>query len=472
MTILQSITKNTASRFVTEMMNRLASLVLWILISRQYGLTSFGIYAFAMSVFQFGLASSTLGLGTLITRDVARDPGLTRRYLGNVLVLGALWSMVITGFIWIGTIMIAPDIPTRKMTILITWALVPANGIYWVRSILFAYEKMEFVAFGRFVENFVRIGLVWIFLKLGYGLPIVFIIFIASKVIGFIIMIAKVLALAGIPGFRPDKKLVTMLISQVPAFGSIAVVNSLFWSVSIILLTGLRGTNEAGLFSIGLKILDIFISLALALGQSLLPILARFSSTDNHRMMTLCQTALKYLLVTAFGIIVTTMPLAGPITRLFGADMAGAVFVVQLVTWTLLPFMGIPVLAFALISKDHQKLDLCANIIALVVLITATGILAYWQGAMGAAVALFIAMSVFCYKEYQYVQRELFTFSWKSVFFKILASFTITAIFSSGLFKLNIVAGACLTPLSYTLLLYATGIIDPNDRQLINMVAS
>ena len=89
MTILKSLVKNTFARTMTELINRFGAAIFWVLVARQLGASALGALAFAMSLFSFFLTVSTLGLGSVVIRDVARDRKKAGAYFGQTILFGS-----------------------------------------------------------------------------------------------------------------------------------------------------------------------------------------------------------------------------------------------------------------------------------------------------------------------------------------------------------------------------------------------
>lgn len=403
-----TIFKNTLARSATEIINRLSSLVFWIVISHYLGLRGIGIYAFANSIFQFMLTATTLGLGTWMTREIARTRETAAHYWGGLLGLGAIVSLLGLLIIWIVALLLSSDPCARQTTWLMGLALIPANGIYWARSTLFAFEKMEQVALARLIENFTRIGLGLWLLFLGQDVKSAAIALIVSKLIGFLVMAVQVTRIIGLPTWGLDRQLVKSLVAELPAFGTVAVINSVFWSVPVILLTSIRGPVATGLFSTALKFFDLFMTFAQSYGQAVFPVFARMARTEKNRLALLCQQSVRYALILALAVATGIFFYADTVIRLFGPDLNQAAGVLRILFWALVPFSAIPVLAFALISNNLQRLDLLANLVALIILTLGTVLACFLAGATGAAVTLVVAVTAFLVLEHHYVRQHLF----------------------------------------------------------------
>ena len=94
MTIFRSMVTNTAARSVTELINRAGSAIFWIVLARYLGASGLGSFAFGLSMFNLFTVISTLGLNSVVVRDVARNHDNAGKYFGHTLLLGSVAASV------------------------------------------------------------------------------------------------------------------------------------------------------------------------------------------------------------------------------------------------------------------------------------------------------------------------------------------------------------------------------------------
>jgi len=85
MSMLRSIITNTAARSGAEIANRLGSAVFWVFVARYVGAAGLGSIAFAMSLFTLFEILATMGLGSAVIRDVAKQKNRAGLYFGQTL---------------------------------------------------------------------------------------------------------------------------------------------------------------------------------------------------------------------------------------------------------------------------------------------------------------------------------------------------------------------------------------------------
>jgi len=472
MSVLRSMFGNTAARSITEIVNRLGSAIFWILVARYLGPGGLGSIAFSLSLFTLFATITTLGLGSAVIRDVAKERSLGRKYFINTQALGVVASIVFSAIMMGIAVALRPKPDTFFATIIMALAIFPATGFYWSRSILWSFERLGYVAVARTAESIFKIAAGVAVLVAGYGVKEVAIVIVLSKVISFVLCTIFASRLVGLE-FRLDRTLLRRLLRQAPSFSLIAIFNALFWSLSVILLTKLQGEVEAGIFSAAFKFVDICISFASAYGQALFPVASRISQSRPELFRILCQKSIKYILIlsaaTATGIAILAPFL---IHMVYGSSMAQAIPVLQLLIWLIVPFGVVPILAYTLIINHLQNRDLLANASATVVLILMSIVLIPQWGAMGAATALLVGCITFFGVEAFSVHKRVFQFQISlrilNPIFSILALGSILILFKD----MNVLIRLFIGGSFFIILLWVTGNVTKFERKLFKQIRS
>ncbi len=464
MSIARSIITNTATRFVAELINRLGAAVFWILAARYLGAGGLGSLAFALSLFSLFETIATMGLGSVVAREAARDSKSAGRYFGQSMLLGFA-SSIICLLLMIGvTALLNPSKDTFLAASIMAVSILPASGFYWSKTILWSAEKMGYIAIARTAENAFKIAAGLAVLLAGMGLREIVLVLALSKVISFVICFVAAVYRVAAPVWRIHLGTIKYLLRQAPSFSLIAIFNALFWSVSVILLTKLAGEAEAGIFGAAYKLVDIWLSFVFSYGQALFPIASRTSITDPQLFQRLCKKSMKYVSLLTLAIAAGTSMLAHKLVPVFyGEAMLEAAPVLTLLIWILVPFANVPVLAYSLVSHHLQRFDLAANVIATAIVTASSLFLIPPFGAQGATIALLLGCMTFFAIEFYSVERALFQIemSWK-----YLKPIMGVAIMSWALFLLrdsNLILAALIGAAIYLLFLWQTKVISKSE---------
>ncbi|HPR87886.1 MAG TPA: oligosaccharide flippase family protein [bacterium] len=399
--MLQRIIRNTLWRSLADVIARLGSALFWVLLARYLGAGIFGALSFALALMGFFELVSSLGLGSVLTRDAAQDPGAASRYFGHMLMIG-MASAVAGAFLMVATAWaVRPDPATLRIVMVLALLLPLTSVAYWSRSMLAAAEKMQYISFGTLTENGLLIVLGLGLLLTGHGLQAVTAALVVSKLASTLLLFHLARRRAARPVWCLERGMAGYILRQVPLFLAIAVFNGLFWSVTVIMVTWLQGEVAAGYFSAAFKLISYVLLFAVAFSQALFPVAARLAQQDRALYFVLLRRALYYLVMLFIGVALLLSLLARPIILLlYGPGMAGAIPVLQSLAWMAVPYGIIPVLAYTLVSHHHQRRDLWANLAGAATVVAGNLVLIPVWSAAGGALAMVAGACVFAAVEF------------------------------------------------------------------------
>lgn len=470
MSIFRSLIKNTVARSATELITRLGAAIFWIIVARSLGASALGTLAFSLSLYNFFTTISTLGLGAVVTRDVARDHSKAGVYYSHTLIVSTV-SAILTAALMTGvTLLISPNPDTTFASLVMAAAVIPASGFFVGRSLLFAAEDMSKVTLARLGENAFKVFVGLLLLKLGVGVRGIAVVVAISKALPMVILLPFVHRFAK-PVWRLNAELIRYLIRMIPSFSMISVFNSLFWSAPVIILTRVSGEYQAGLFSAAYKLIDITVAFSHAYGQALFPIASRTLKQNLELFKAMFIKSIKYVFILTLAMAAVISVTADQIIRvLYGADLMAAEPVMRMLAWMIVPFAVVPILSSTLVSSDLQKRDLLANLAASVSAVIVTLIAAPAWGALGAALAFLVGCLFFAFIEWSSVYRQMFHFSvvehvWKPAVGVLLMSLLLICGRELDLFVNIAVAGV-----AYLIFLMLSKSITKNELLLVKQL--
>ena len=350
---------------------------------------------------------------------------------------------------------------------LMTLCLIPMGVFYWCRAVLTGHEKMEYMAYARFLENVVKVSGGLTLLILGYGVFHLIILIILSKTIGAMAMLFFARKHTIITKLRWELSTLKSMIRHIPVFFVTTIFNSMFWATPIIILSKIGGVDACGIYSAAYKLVDILVCVSAAFGQAVFPVISRISTQSMELFRTVCMKSMKLVTIITIAIAAGGTLLADKIIPLiYGADMHAAIPVLQILIWSIVPFGIVPTLAYALVSRNLQKFDMVSNICAFISILSFTIIFTTMYGVTGTAIATLTATVVFSVVQVYYIHKYLFPISillpfGKPLFAAAIMSLLLFIFRDNNIFAL-VMCGAAV----YLGIILATGTVSTSDRRL------
>jgi O-antigen/teichoic acid export membrane protein len=469
--MLQNLIKNTVWRSLADVFARLGSALFWILLARFLGAGAFGAVSFALALMGFFELVASLGLGSVLTRDAAQNPAAAAAYFGHMLILGMASAAAGTLLMIAAAWLIRPDQGTLIIAIAMAVLLPLTSVAYWSRAMLSSAEKMQYISLGTLTENAILIVLGLGLLFAGQGMRAVLLALILSKVAAAILLYGLACRETAAPVWRLEKPMTGYLLRQVPLFLLIAIFNGLFWSITVVIITWSQGEAAAGYFSAAYKLISYVLLFAVAFSQALLPVAAKLARQDRALYEQLLRRALHYLAIFFLGAALLLSLLAEPIVRLlYGPGMAGAVPVLRILAWMVLPYGLIPALAYTLVSHHQPRRDMWANLAGAVTVVTINLILVPRLSAVGGAVAMVAGSALFAAFEFASVTRLLYPLRPERRTLTLLVSAGLMALALVGLHGANLFIRGFVACTVYAAALWFLRGVD--RRELIQLLAA
>jgi O-antigen/teichoic acid export membrane protein len=385
---LNSLLRNTTFGIIASLLNRLGNTLLFIYVVRALGVDSAGVYALAIAYFFISSRFALWGLDHLLTREVAKDPAETGRYMSNFLVVRmalALISIVIFMLI----ISVANYESSERLVIaLMLLAVLPENinNLLWAGFA--AHEEFQFAGVGTLLGGLVKVGVGLLIIRLGYGLVAVAAVFVLSTFLAMAtnLMIFKSRYVRQWP--RPELAFIKKHFRVAPPFVFISVFFILDSRLDNILIS-LISTNEVvGNYAAAVAVFVAVGMLAEGFRIAVLPLMARYREREPETIRQLYEHSFKYLLILGLPLGIITIVLAEElISIVYRQDLPEAVPALQVLGLAIV-FIFLNILHNRLlIAYDRQKLIALFLGLTAVVNILINLLLVPRIGAVGSAIA-------------------------------------------------------------------------------------
>jgi O-antigen/teichoic acid export membrane protein len=266
---VKRIAKNSLAPMTLALTNRLIDFAFAMLMLRILAPEGAGRYQFAVVFIGYMEILTRFGLGTLLTREVARDHAEGNKYLSNVTVLRALlWlaSLPLMGVVlWLYVVFGGLALETVIAIGIFAIGLFFSNISDALTALFYAYEKAEYPAAISAVTTVTRVSLGALALLLGggvIGLAAVSVVanVTAVTVLGYL-LVSKI--------FRPhhDSEPTSwrgMMDESLPLMIN-HLLQTLFFRIDVLILQPTWGARAVGLYGAAYKYVD---GINITLGQS------------------------------------------------------------------------------------------------------------------------------------------------------------------------------------------------------------
>ncbi|NOZ71604.1 MAG: oligosaccharide flippase family protein, partial [Chloroflexi bacterium] len=322
-----------------------------------------GAYTFAVQTYGLFEILVRFGLGTLLTREVAkkRDEQNANQFLGNVLALRtALWLIalpILVVYTWLYWRSGSISVETVWAIAIFAFALYFANLSDAFSAVFNAYEQMEYPAGLASFVALAKVALGAFVLLVGWGfvgLAAVSLIMNAVQSLWLFMLLRRHILQ---PIIRLDFSLQRWMLSESGPLMLNHLLATIFWRIDILILTPWVGVFGVGLYAAAYKYIDGLNVIPAYFTLAVFPVMSRFAANEPDALKRTHWLALRLLTIMAIPISVFVFFMARPLILLLGGDeyVPGAVLPLKLLILSIpIGFMN-SVTHYVLIAIGQQR---------------------------------------------------------------------------------------------------------------------
>ena len=379
--VAQRVVKNSVTPMAAQLLARAVDLGFAIFMLRLLGPSNYGSYAFAVALIGYFAIVTDFGLGTLLTREVARDRSQAERYLMNSIAARMVLVVVTSPVLLVVALLYHRffGLPLEAVltAVLFMVSLLPSGVAGALSAVFSAHEKMEYPAAVTVLTTVIRAGLGVLALVAGWGIVGLGVVSVVASAVTAVVFLA-LLGRTFFP-FRPglDVRFSWSMVRTAFPLMLNNLLNTIFFRMDILLLQPMRGVEAVGYYSTAYKFIEGLLMVPSFFTLALFPTFARYAHSSRELLMQAYARAVKGLLLVALPIAVGVTIVADQLIILFfGEAYAPAVQTLRLLIW-FLPFSYVNgVTQYLLIAVDKQRyltgafllgasFNLAANLIAI-----------------------------------------------------------------------------------------------------------
>ncbi len=358
------VIKNSTATFVSQLFGNGLRAVYVVMVGRFLSPEDFGFYTFAVAICLVLTILSTMGLETIIVREIARlrsDPVASderkRTILGSVLFYQACFAapvLVLLGFIaaWRGY--------TGERNIaflLLSIGLVFRQFSDSLIGVLRGHEHMEYEMVFSAVEGVSLVGLFLLFRLLHVGFMGVFISYSLTYILQFIVGLFFVMRTFFSPSFAAIRRDFALIAKSFPV-GIARFTNSLTTNSGPLLLPILRSEMEAGIYGAAYQPLKGLFLFTRSLGVGVLPVFSQLhGQQDSERLGNSASNSLRF--TTIFVLPLAMSLFAFPefaLGLLYGSKYTSGAPVLRILSIVILLTFLNSLLSQFLVATERQKI--------------------------------------------------------------------------------------------------------------------
>ncbi len=423
---VRRVAKNSFAPMMLQLFNKAVDTVFAAFMARFLGAETLGQYAFAVTVMWAFIIITNFGLGTLLTRDVSRDPTTTNRLFNTTLWLriglfaAGFPVLLVVLLVWSQFDPVTLEPVTVYTIVLLALGLIPSNLADAVTAIFRAYEKLEVPALVATIATFVKVTVGAAILLTGGGIIGLAGTSIITNIVTLVLLTWLMVRMVYRPTLQRESLATRSMLSEAFPLMMNEFLATAFFRIDQLVLKPIRGNFEAGYYNVAYKFIDGLLILPSAFTLAIFPVMSRYAQGQKDSLLRATVLSLRWLVMLALPISLLTTRYADPIVLAFGGTeyLPFSSITLRLLIW-FLPFSFVNSLVqYVLIAAGQQRQLTRAYLWALLFNVVANLIAIQFLGLYGAAIVTVISEVALLVPFYLMMRHSVGTLPWLTLFGK------------------------------------------------------
>jgi len=380
------ILANTAYRLLADVGSKLASIAFYVVMARELGAKSFGVFTFGLAFVILTTTLGNFGQDSVLTREVARDRTLLDRYFFNTLALKTVISAVSLALALLIAEIVGVSSETRTVLLLLGPAVVLEILMKTCFAAFQAYERLEFIPIALVTQRTVTAIAGIAALLAGAGVVAVSAIYLAGAALGFALSLRLLLRRVVRPAFRIETGRWWPLMRAAAAIGTASVFAVVLFRADMTMLAAFKPAAVVGHYGAAYRLLEATLFVSWSVGSAVYPVFSRLSPTSEPAVGFVFERSLKLVVALTLPLAAGALVLADPVVRLvYGNEYATAANALRLLAPTIALYPVAYVAASLLVSQHRQRAMMIVYGLVALENILANFVLIPWLSLDGAA---------------------------------------------------------------------------------------
>jgi O-antigen/teichoic acid export membrane protein len=467
MNTIQTIAKNTGALTIMHIVTMGLGLIFTVSLARCFGDVAFGKYSFALAFTALFAVLMDLGFNQLTIREVARDKTLAKKYMGNILIIKLLLSIVFFALIVAAVNLMQYPSDTKTIVYIFgaSTVLTSFGGLF--RAIFHAFEKMEYDSLLTIIRQIIVVSIGLILLFSGYNLIQVVSVYLIGGIVDIVFSSLVTVKKFATPKFEVNFAFwKRSIISAIP-FGIFALFMVVNYRVDTVMLSVMKGDAVVGWYNAAYTLIFALSFIPAVFIGALFPVFSRLSTNSKNSLEVAYEKSFQYLLLVSIPIAVGTTILSDRIiTIVYGEIFVNSVIALQILIWAIVPMFVYYALGAIILAIDEEKKavlmwGLCAsvNVILNLILIPT---LSY----IGASFTTVFSETILFMLFFYFLSKHFHRISIHKILYKPLIVSLLMGMFIFYFKDMNFVILICLAIFIYISLLFITRTFSKEDIRL------
>ncbi len=413
--------KNTSWLFFEKILRMLIGLLISIWVARYLGPEKLGLLSYAQSFVGLFTAIATLGLNTLVVRELLKDNYKENELISTVFFLKLIGAIAVLIILWVAIQFTSNDTYTNNLIFIIGSATIfqSLNVIdFYFQSKVMSKYIVYVNSISLFLSTIIKIVLILTNASLeAFAFVILFDSFILG--LGYIYFFLKKSTFK-LSYLKFNKAIAKSLLQDSLFYMFTAMIIGMYMRIDQVMIQEMMDSTQVGYYAVAAKLSELWYFLPVIISSSLYPAIENAKKVSYNLYYKRLERLFILSNLIAVLIIIPTLFLSHfLIMSLYGAAYMLSIVVLQIhIVNLLFAFQRIPSESWVM-SENHKYFEVIKTLFGLISNVILNLFLIPQYGIVGAAIATVISMAITGYFAYAFYNKSriIFKMMTRTIFF-------------------------------------------------------
>ncbi|HTW90711.1 MAG TPA: flippase [bacterium] len=469
--VTRRVARNTAYLALADVSSKVMVFFFHVLAARRLGVERYGVLSFAFAFTGMLGVLTDLGLGTIATREIARDHGKARPQVNDALTMRLIASVIVIALIALSVNLLRYPAATVRVVYICSVCVLTNAVVSFFCAVFQGFERMELLALNRTIQTAVLVAGAFLLSRGAAGIDRYALLFVIAGVVSVVVAGISAVPLLG----RLELSFSfghwwDVLRASVP-IGLATVFTMFYYWIGTTVLSKMASDTAVGSYSAAFRVANGLAFMGFAFSGAVYPLFSRFFASSSERLVRAFELSVKYMAMLALPVAAFATVFGTQVVLLvYGRAYSGAAPVLHLLVWWGAFASLNSLLSYYLISVGRSGLVTAQTGVSLVVNLGLNLVLIPIFGAVGAALALAVSEAaglVYLAASHSQVPQHARAQSVFSDVLRVVAALVAALLVATGVARWNWVAGLGAGLLAYVAFLVATRALSSQDMKML-----
>jgi O-antigen/teichoic acid export membrane protein len=353
--VFRKIFQDTSILLFSQVISKALAFFYTVFLAQTLGVSGFGIYTFAFSIFALISSISEFGISRYIMREVATGAKNVGLILTQVSVIRLVFVAISILIFYLSSLIFNFGGSKTQITLLILLGAFPQAIALSIDSVFIGLRKIKYSGIGLFIGSFATTIIGIVLLTQGYDLTGAVLAVVLAQVIYTLVLVIFSFQNGFSFIFKLDYDLIKKSLSGSLIYGILGVLGLLYFRIDAIFLSVIRGDYETGLYGAAYRFLEAVLFIPSAVNAVIFPIFAKLHTEGVEKVRRFYFKFLWLMFIFSIAVTALYILILPLIIQVFLPSFLPSIAAIQILSLTI-PFMFAHVPATLLVTSSNKYL--------------------------------------------------------------------------------------------------------------------